>query len=90
MCVDENGRDTEEPIIFPEWSLLGTKLKRRDFRLDVLLKANDKPRFGQDSLFGIPEDIRPYLSENPVTKEYMAEPICEYPPVHYRKVQENG
>ena len=90
MCVDENGRDTEEPIIFPEWSLLGTKLKRRDFRLDVLLKANDKPRFEQDSLFGIPEDIRPYLSENPVTKEYMAEPIREYPPVHYRKVQENG
>ena len=70
IAVDENGRDTEEPIIFPEWSLLGTKLKRRDFRLDVLLKANDKPRFEQDSLFGIPEDIRPYLSENPVTKEY--------------------
>ena len=63
---------------------------RRDFRLDVMLKANDKPHFGQDSLFGIPEDIRPYLSENPVTKEYMAEPIREYPPVHYRKVQENG
>ena len=91
MCVDENQKDTEIPIIFPEWSLmLGTKLKRRDFRLDVMLKANDKPKSGQPSLFDIPEEIRKYISINPTTKEYMAEPICEYPPVHYRKVQENG
>jgi len=91
MCVDENQKDTETPIIFPEWSLmLGTKLKRRDFRLDVMLKANDKPKSGQPSLFDIPEEICEFISFNPVTKEYMAKPICEYPPVHYRKVQENG
>ena len=90
MCVDENQKDTDKPIVFPEWSLLGTKLKRRDFRLDVMLKANDKPKNGQPSLFDVPEEIRKYLSINPVTKEFMAEPICEYPPVHYRKVQENG
>ena len=89
-CVDENQQDTETPIIFPEWSLiLGTKLKRRDFRLDVMLKANDKPK-ERPSLFDIPEEIREFISINPVTKEYMAKPICEYPPVHYRKVQENG
>ena len=41
MQVDENQQDTNIPIIFPEWSLImSTKLKRRDFRLDVLLKAN--------------------------------------------------
>ena len=90
MCVDENQKDTDKPIVFPEWSLLGTKLKRRDFRLDVMLKANDKPKNGQASLFDVPEEIRKYLSVNPATKEFMAEPICEYPPVHYRKVQENG
>lgn len=91
MCVDENQNDLDTPIIFPEWSLmLGTKLKRRDFRLDVMLKANDKPKSEQLSLLDVPEDIRKYLSINPTTKEYMAEPICEYPPVHYRKVQENG
>lgn len=91
MCVDENQNDLDTPIIFPEWSLmLGTKLKRRDFRLDVMLKANDKPKSGQPSLFDIPEEIREFISRNPVTKEYMAEPICEYPLVHYRKVQENG
>lgn len=90
MCVDENQKDTDVPIVFPEWSLLGTKLKRRDFRLDVMLKAGDKPQGEQTSLFDMPDDIRRYLSVNPVTKEYMAEPICEYPPVHYRKVQEKG
>lgn len=91
MRVDENQKDLDLPIIFPEWSLmLGTKLKRRDFRLDVMLKANDKPKSGQPSLFDIPENMQKYISINPVTKEYMAEPICEYPPVHYRRVQENG
>lgn len=90
MCVDKDQKDTDTPIIFPEWSLIGTKLKRRDFRLDVLLKANDKPKSGQISIFDVPEEIQKYLSINPVTKEFMAEPICEYPPVHYRKVQENG
>lgn len=90
MCVDKDQNDTDIPIVFPEWSLLGTKLKRRDFRLDVMLKANDKQKNAQASLFDVPEEIRQYLSVNPVTKEFMAEPICEYPPVHYRKVQENG
>ena len=91
MRVDENQKDTNLPIIFPEWSLiLGTKLKRRDFRLDVMLKANDKPKSGQLTLTDIPEEIRAYITLNPVTKEYMPLPICEYPPVHYRKVQENG
>lgn len=92
MCVDENQQDTSIPIIFPEWSLmLGTKLKRRDFRLDVMLKAGEKPKnVKQQSMFDRQDEINQYLSQNPVTGEYMAEPICEYPPVHFRKVQENG
>ena len=93
MCVDENQQDTENPIIFPEWSLImGTRLKRRDFRLDVLLKANEKPvkKSKQVSMFDNEDDISKYLSVNPVTGEYMPEPMCEYPPVHYRKVKDNG
>jgi hypothetical protein len=90
MCVDENQKDTETPIIFPEWSLfMGTKLKRRDFRLDVLLKANDKPS-KQIRFSDLDADIQKYLSINPTTGEYMAEPICEYPAVHYRRIQDNG
>ena len=91
MCVDENQKDTATPIIFPEWSLMqGTKLKRRNFRLDVMLKANDKPKNGQISFNDIPENIREFITLNPMTKEYMPLPICEYPPVHYRRVIDNG
>lgn len=91
MCVDDNQADTQTPIVFPEWSLVaGTKLKRRDFRLDVLLKANDKPTDKQLSLLDVPDDISRYLTVNPTTNEYMALPLCEYPPVHYRRVQDNG
>lgn len=93
MRVDENQQDIpDEPIIFAEWSMLaGTRLKRRDFRLDVLLKVNDKPKkTGQIEMFDVPPELQPYISVNPVTKEYMAEPICEYPPVHFRRIIENG
>lgn len=93
MCVDSEQKDIpDQPIIFAEWSMLaGTKLKRRDFRLDVLLKVNDKPAGkGQMGLFDIPPELQPYVSVNPVTQEYMAEPIREYPPVHYRRIVENG
>lgn len=68
--------------------MLSTKLKRRDFRLDVLLKVGEKPR--QESLFYTQDDTSKYLSQNPVTGEYMAEPICEYPPINYRRIWENG
>lgn len=93
MCVDENQQDTDVPIVFPEWSLmLGTKLKRRDFHLAVLLKASEKPKKKprQESLFYTQDDTSKYLSQNPVTGEYMAEPICEYPPINYRRIWENG
>ena len=86
MCVDELQRDTDEPIVFPEWSLIGARLKRRDFRLDVLLKAQSRPNARQKSLFDVNDDVSRYLSVNPVTGEYMAEPIREYPPVHYRRL----
>ena len=39
-AVDEHGDDTNEPIIFSEWSLvMGDKVKRRDFRLDEMLEG---------------------------------------------------
>ena len=64
---------------------MGTKLKRRDFRLDVLLKAKEKPVNGK--LFD-DDELSEFLSINPVTGEYMPEPIKIYPAVNYRKVKE--
>ncbi len=84
MQVDANQQDTALPIIFPEWSLVGAKLKRRDFRLDVLLKAKDKPN--QKGLFE--DNLAQYLSINPTTGEYMPLPIKIYPAVHYKQIQE--
>ena len=88
MCVDDQQRDTKNPIIFPEWSVIGgTNIKRRDFRLDVLLKVGEKPQEQQQSLFD--EDITRYLSLNPITGEYIAKPIKEYPQLPYRRITEN-
>ena len=40
-AVDENGNDTDEPIIFSEWSIVtGDRVKRRDFRLDEILEGS--------------------------------------------------
>lgn len=88
MTVDENQQDTEIPIIFPEWSLImGTKIKRRDFRFDVLLKANSSPSSSnQKTLFE--DELNEYLSINPVTGEYMPEPIKIYPTMDYRRITE--
>ena len=87
MEVDENQNDTESPIIFPEWSLLmGTKLKRRDFRLDVLLKANTKP--DNKLQLSLDDELSEFLSINPTTGEYMAEPIKIYPAVNFKRIME--
>ena len=93
MCVDDKQQDTETPIIFPDWSMVkGNMLKRRDFRLDVLLKENkDQENYdGQLSLFG--SDAMGYENWmiDPVTKELIPRPTREYPPINYRKVQTNG
>ena len=42
--VDENGNDTEEPIVFSEWSfVMGTRMQRKDYRFDKLLAGEYEP-----------------------------------------------
>ncbi len=73
----ENG----EPIIFAEWKLVsGPMLKRRDYRLDQILEAqNDNP-----SLFWFADGWE-YDEE---TKEYIPAPIKEFPLADFRRVQD--
>ena len=79
--VDVNGKDTEEPIIFSEWSFVtGGLLKRRDFRFDEMLEGRSQ----QISIFMTDWE---YDEE---TKASIPKPIKEFKPVHYRRVQENG
>lgn len=93
MCVDENQQDTEEYITFAEFKTCGRMymLKRRDYRLDVLLKANEKPQHNRQlTIDADVDDIFNYLEINPVTGDYMPKPLREYTPLHYRRLKENG
>ena len=89
MRVDENGNDTEDPIIFSEWSfVMSDKIKRRDFRLDVLLKENeDETMYNtQMSLFDDSADYNEFWEIDPATKEIIPKPIKEYPITDYRRI----
>lgn len=70
--VDENQNDKKTPIIFSEWSLIGTKLKRRDFIFNDLVNKNYGTNLVSDS--GNQAEI--------------FSPVQDFPLVHYRKVYE--
>lgn len=78
MCVDENGKDTEEPIVFSEWTFItGSQIQRCDYTFAELLALDDgKPKTKQQSMFeSQPSDEGKFL------KRYIS---------HYRRVRENG
>lgn len=86
--VDENGSDTDEPIIFSEWSIVtGDKVKRRDFRLDEMLEGSaDQVQF---SLFGSSGTPTSEWELDPETGAMIPKPIWEYPMVSFYEVQNN-
>ena len=94
MCVDENQQDTNEPIIFAEWTFPfnDARIKRRDFRLDVLLKENNEDQYyaEQVRLFGDDAMGLENWMIDPVTHERVPKPIREYTLIHYRRLTENG
>ena len=53
--VDENGNDTEDPILFSEWGFVtGPQLARSEYTFDEILKQNENPKQDtnvQESLF---------------------------------------
>ena len=79
------------PIVFAEWSLVtGNQTKRRDFRLDVLLKENaDESSYEtQMSLFAESGDSEENWMIDPITHNLVPKPIKEYPLTDYRRVQD--
>ena len=71
-----------EPIIFAEWSFVsGTRVKRRDFRLDELLEGNTP---NKNLLFEY--DGWEYDAE---TKAYIPASLRVFPSTDYRKVQDH-
>lgn len=44
-CVDENGNDTSEPIVFSEWAFVtASQLQRSDYTFAELLEQNNKQK----------------------------------------------
>lgn len=86
--MDENGADTDEPIIFSEWSIVtGDKVKRRDFRLDEMLEGSaDQIQF---SLFGSSGTPTSEWELDPETGAMIPKPIWEYSMVSLYEVQNN-
>ncbi len=91
--VDAAGRDTTEPIIFSEWVFTGkSSVKRRDFRLDVLMNENpDESSYqAQLSLFADDANGADNWMIDPETGKSIPKAIREYPPVYYWLVQRSG
>ena len=75
--VDENGSETDEPIVFSEWAFItGFQMQRQDYTFAHLLEMNndEKQTKKQQSMFDEKEDEGKFL------RRYVT---------HYRRVQEN-
>lgn len=90
-------KDSEgKPIIFSEWSWIGSgRVKRRDFRLDVLMMENKDPNSYEDnnmqlSLFAEEATGSENWMVDPLTGQSTPAPIAEYPLIHYSRLQEAG
>ncbi|MBQ2949953.1 MAG: restriction endonuclease subunit M [Prevotella sp.] len=80
-CVDADGNDTNAPIVFSEWTLIGgTQMQRSDYTMDDLLLYNDtSTENGMGNLFALTEEQK---EEGGVfLRRYIT---------HYKKVQDYG
>jgi hypothetical protein len=68
--------NSEEPLIFPEWSFVGSKIKRRDYTLAELLR-NAPDESGDMNLFS---DMWNQI--------FIPKPIKDFPLIHFMKVVE--
>ena len=72
MCYKD-----DNPITFSEWNFIGYKVRRRDYRLDSLVKRDI--------------DLEIYIDEwhfDKNAKTFLPNPIKEYPIIDYLKISE--
>lgn len=79
MCVDADGNDTAAPIVFSEWTLLGsTQMQRSDYTMSDLLLYNDDGS-SDGNLFALTEEEK---EEGGIfLRRYVT---------HYKKVWDHG
>ncbi|MBR5467259.1 MAG: restriction endonuclease subunit M [Bacteroidaceae bacterium] len=76
MCVDQDGKDTSAPIVFSEWTLIGsTQMQRSDYTMADLLIYNEEGTFFAALTEEQKEEGGVFL------RRYIT---------HYKKVQEYG
>ncbi len=82
-CVDENGKDTNEPIVFSEWTFPfnDARMQRKDYTFDELLNGNDtsKKKKQKKEQLTLYDEQQPD-EEGKFLKQYIS---------HYRRVQDN-
>ena len=89
--VDENGDDLDEPIVFTEWKFaLGDKLKREEYRFDVLLEGGTRSRasemtfdFFGDASASVNWMVDP---DDPEKKRMIPAPSKVYPLIDYWRI----
>jgi len=75
--VDASQNDTDRPIVFSEWSFVGSNIKRRDFAFNDLV--NQEYMKEEGSLFSDLGDEAEIFS-----------PVKDFPLIHYRRVYEQS
>ena len=83
MCVDENGNDTSEPIVFSEWAFItGSMMQRQDYTFDELVNREEskqkKKNIGEGQMSLFDDDNTPN-EEGHFLKRYVS---------HYRKLSQ--
>lgn len=76
------------PIIFSQWDLIsGDNIKRRDFRLDELMRGEEEV-IGDAPILEYLQDSVPHstFTYDDMTKTWMPDPIREFPPIDYRRI----
>lgn len=93
-------RNNGSPIIFAQWDLvIGSKIQRRDYRLDELIEGQEKVKgesFDEMSLFDFDDDNNIEYDSHPKdwiydeeTKGYIPGPVKDdYPLVDYRRLKD--
>ena len=89
--VDEKQNDLDEPIVFTEWKFaLGDKLKREEYRFDVLLEGGKRSRasemtfdFFGDASASVNWMVDP---DDPEKKRMTPAPSKVYPLIDYWKI----
>lgn len=84
--VDEDGVDTDIPIIFSQWAFAtGPMMKREDYMFEELLHQNDAPLNDKE-----PEQMTLDFGAGEEKVDDEGTLIKVYPPIHYRRLKEYG